>query len=321
MAIKIVDGGQIHSEFNELLKNFMPYAQEKLGYDRSVEVQLVSDPKNAKDPLGKTAYYDPNLMRITLFIDKRHVKDILRSLSHELVHHKQNCEGQLSNISTEEGYAQNDPHLREMEYEAENLTNTLLLRDWEDKFKGERKKMNEDIYREAWDRANKLINEMAEPMASTEDPQQQQLSAEDVDELELSLKQNDKIPPEVVKILMDRLRDLLIPDGGEGVTVAEQLDEAAGTDVRWCASTKGGKKITIYAPEDATKRDVLYKVKRKHKDVVSVAKSEGSTCAAQVSEIKNVTKKIKKRLEENSNWARRDKDMQLFRELQKRWCK
>jgi hypothetical protein len=78
MSIRIVDGDQVHGEFNELLKNFMPYAQKKLGYDKPVDVQLVSDPKNAKDPLGKTAYYDPNLMRITVFVDKRHVKDILR---------------------------------------------------------------------------------------------------------------------------------------------------------------------------------------------------------------------------------------------------
>tara|TARA_R110002020_G_scaffold61745_1_gene165829 strand:+ start:304 stop:1560 length:1257 start_codon:yes stop_codon:yes gene_type:complete len=145
VAIKVIDGDQIHNKFDELLKSFMPFAQKKLGYDKPVDVQLVSDPENAKDPLGKTAYYDPNLMRITIFVDKRHAKDIMRSLSHELVHHKQNCDGQLSNIKTGEGYAQTDPHLREMEIEAEDKTNTILFRDWEDQYKQGDRKMNENV--------------------------------------------------------------------------------------------------------------------------------------------------------------------------------
>ena len=89
-----------------------------------------------KDPLGKTAYYNPDKMEITLFVDKRHVKDILRSLSHELVHHTQNCRGDFNNskIAGEQGYAQKDPHLREMEREAYELGN-MCFRDWEDNYK------------------------------------------------------------------------------------------------------------------------------------------------------------------------------------------
>ena len=65
-------------------------------------------------------------MRITIFVDKRHAKDILRSLSHELVHHKQNCEGKLANMKAGEGYAQKSPHLRNMEAEAYLLGNGFL---------------------------------------------------------------------------------------------------------------------------------------------------------------------------------------------------
>ena len=36
---------------------------------------------------------------------------------------------------------------------------------------------------------------------------------------------------------------------------------------------------------------------------------------------KDVTKKIKKRIQENSNWAREGKDDQLYNELRDRWCK
>jgi len=57
-------------------------------------------------------------------------------LSHELVHHTQNCNGQFENTGEMgEGYAQNDKHLREMERQAYEQGN-LVFRDWEDSIKG-----------------------------------------------------------------------------------------------------------------------------------------------------------------------------------------
>ena len=115
---------------------FLPYAQKRLKFDKPVGVNFISDLENAKNPLGKTAYYNPDKMEITVFVDKRHVKDILRSLSHELVHHTQNCRGEFdSGIETKPGYAQRDPHMRKMEGEAYLLGNGFLFRDWEDKMK------------------------------------------------------------------------------------------------------------------------------------------------------------------------------------------
>ena len=161
MAIKIVDGSSVHKNFDGILKSFLPHAKKTLGYDKPVDIQLVSDPENAKDPFGKTAYYDPGLMKVTVFVDKRHVKDILRSISHELVHHKQNCEGRL-HTPAGEGYAQNDPHLREMEGEAYLEGNGFLFRDFEDKVKGD-EKMKEDILKETVKRTIKrLLTEVAD---------------------------------------------------------------------------------------------------------------------------------------------------------------
>ena len=55
----------------------------------------------------------------------------MRSVSHELVHHHQNCDGKLDNIGpTHEGYAQSDTYLREMEEDAYRRGN-LVFRDWE----------------------------------------------------------------------------------------------------------------------------------------------------------------------------------------------
>jgi hypothetical protein len=77
----------------QLIKQFMPFAQERFGFEEPPKLFFKDDEANAKDPLGKTAYYDPNERTITLYITGRHPKDILRSLGHELVHHKQNCCG------------------------------------------------------------------------------------------------------------------------------------------------------------------------------------------------------------------------------------
>ena len=128
--------------FHKLAKQFIPYAQKKMGFDRPVGINLISDPENAKNPLGKTAHYDPNKLEVTVFVDKRHVKDILRSMSHELVHHTQNCRGDLENRPTGPGYAQEDGHMREMERQAYE-EGQMVLRDFEDNLKKENQKMSE----------------------------------------------------------------------------------------------------------------------------------------------------------------------------------
>ena len=119
-----------------LFNQFMPFAQERMGFHKPPRVFLRDDPANAQNPLGKTAYYDPSQMSVTLYINGRHPKDVMRSLSHELVHHTQNCNGQFDGThEMGEGYAQNDEHLREMEREAYEQGN-LCFRDWEDSIKG-----------------------------------------------------------------------------------------------------------------------------------------------------------------------------------------
>jgi hypothetical protein len=126
------------SVVKELIKKFYPVAKERFGFKKPVRLFLRQDPCNAENPLGKTAHYEPSDMTIVLYITGRHPKDVLRSFSHELVHHKQNCEGCFDNLEGEmgEGYAQNNEHMREMEKEAYTEGN-LALRDWEDGQKGE----------------------------------------------------------------------------------------------------------------------------------------------------------------------------------------
>jgi hypothetical protein len=120
-----------------LIKQFMPFAQKQIGFEKPPRLFLRNDTENADNPLGKTAFYDPAAQSVTLYVTGRHPKDILRSLGHELVHHKQNCDGQFENAGDMgEGYAQKNPHLRRMEEEA-NQDGSMCLRDFEDMLKKE----------------------------------------------------------------------------------------------------------------------------------------------------------------------------------------
>ena len=84
---------------------------------------------NAKDFLGKTAYYDPIDKAIIIYTEGRHPKDIVRSFSHEMIHHMQNIEDRLGNITTTN--TQEDDHLNDLEAEA-NLKGTMTFRNWTD---------------------------------------------------------------------------------------------------------------------------------------------------------------------------------------------
>ena len=120
---------------SEYLESFLPFAKKRLKYDKDPKIDFISDKENAKMPLGKTAYYEPASMTVTVYTDNRHPKDIMRSLSHELVHHTQNCNGQFDGEhGMESGYAQKDEHLRKMEEDA-YLRGNMCFRDWEDGYK------------------------------------------------------------------------------------------------------------------------------------------------------------------------------------------
>jgi hypothetical protein len=127
-------GGNI-SHLEQLVKSFLPYSQQQLGFDKPVKIIFQSDPSNADVLLGKTAQYNPQEFEVHLYTDRRHPKDIMRSLSHEMVHHAQNCRGDFGSCGdTSAGYAQRDPHLRKMEREAYTKGN-LIFRDFEDLIK------------------------------------------------------------------------------------------------------------------------------------------------------------------------------------------
>tara|TARA_R110000824_G_scaffold295737_1_gene484021 strand:- start:1387 stop:2181 length:795 start_codon:yes stop_codon:yes gene_type:complete len=219
-------------QFHKLSTEFLPFAQKKLGFDKPISVNLMSDPQNAKDPLGKTAYYEPEKMKITLFVDKRHVKDILRSMAHELVHHTQNCRGEFKNgIHAGEGYAQEDGHMREMEREAYEK-GQLILRDWED---GRKKSMTDQIQRE-----NKVMKEgmthEGNCQAAHKDLEHSEWEAKQSEEESAVLEEDEaEDVAELEESASEKKKVWKNPDGESGTVICEPgpcTEKAAGDKIR-----------------------------------------------------------------------------------------
>lgn len=93
----------------------------------------------------KTGYYVPEKKLIVVFTKDRHPKDILRSFTHEMVHHAQNLRG--DDLAFYEGDdVKNNERLEEIESEA-YLKGNIYFRKWTEYFKnGEEKELlNESI--------------------------------------------------------------------------------------------------------------------------------------------------------------------------------
>ena len=118
-------------DYKQMIADLTDYMVKK---GRNIEplpkVEFIDgDLENAKEFLGKTAYYDPNTQTIVLYTEGRHPKDIVRSFSHEMVHHTQFLEDRLEDIQTTD--TTKDDNLDQIEQEA-NLVGTMTFRNWTD---------------------------------------------------------------------------------------------------------------------------------------------------------------------------------------------
>ena len=213
-------------DIKDLIQKFYPYAKDKLGFEHPVRVVMRQDAENAKDSLGKTAYYDPAEKLIVLYVTNRHPKDVLRSFSHELVHHAQNCRGDLDDLSTDGRYAE-DGKGREIEAEAYLLGNGFLVRDWEDgkkqnegvnKMKVSKSELKKIIQEELEKARKEKVDEQAPGLALTKGPRQGPDK-----EPSLGIKSGDET---------DRSDDNRFLDDKELRAIAQAVDDLGNLDTR-----------------------------------------------------------------------------------------
>lgn len=88
----------------------------------------------------KTGYYLPDEKKVVVFCKDRHPKDILRSFSHEMIHHMQNLEGKDLKFCAGDDVKDNEK-LEKIESEA-YLKGNIYFRKWTE-YNNSSKKLNE----------------------------------------------------------------------------------------------------------------------------------------------------------------------------------
>ena len=148
------DFGDLESHIQDMYSFFA----KKYSFDKHPAIHLDSDEQNKAEILGKTAYYDPQSFEVHVYTDGRHPKDMLRSVAHELIHHKQNLEDRLQ-VGGYNGpgyYLEND-ELKEVEHEA-MLEGNACMREWEDTKKYKNPKENGNMSLKEW--KNNELNQL-----------------------------------------------------------------------------------------------------------------------------------------------------------------
>jgi hypothetical protein len=224
--IRLLKNTTDFTDFEDLLHDFLDYAQKYMDLKQVPEIEFVHDEHNGKDILGKTAQYDPNSMEIHVYSYGRHPKDMLRSIAHELVHHMQNEQGRLNVGGYHgQGYAQKNPALREIEKEA-MLQSNLCLRDWEDGLKEQKRTIykewrNNTMSLKEW--KNKELNTLLIEKWGFGSIEEQ---VEEVSEENVKMVNSDDVPKDA---------DVVVPDGrGDlvGIKKEEKIEEVTAEEYR-----------------------------------------------------------------------------------------
>jgi hypothetical protein len=100
---------------------FIKYACKNLAVQNPPRNLTLSYDTNQVKDRRSFGYFDPNDHKIWVYVKNRNMADILRTLAHELVHHKQNLDGRIDYESGETG--------SDIENEA-NAKAGILLRDF-----------------------------------------------------------------------------------------------------------------------------------------------------------------------------------------------
>ncbi len=107
----------------KIMAAFVNFAKDELGIDDGIKVALAYE---RTPDITTTAYYHLNGF-VKIYVKDRAIIDVCRSIAHELVHHKQNLEGRLTD-SVKDGEDGS-----EIENEANSIAG-VIIRKWGKKY-------------------------------------------------------------------------------------------------------------------------------------------------------------------------------------------
>lgn len=145
-AGNILNEGLFNQKAKQLSKYFDSYNKFLIRHNIPIEPlpKVHLDTSNQGDDLLiKTGYYLPSSNEITLFVKDRHLKDILRSYAHEMLHRIQNLEDPKRNWGTG-GDLKDDDILSDIEGDAYKRGN-LLFRQWTEELRKNKRSLNESV--------------------------------------------------------------------------------------------------------------------------------------------------------------------------------
>jgi len=88
-----------HKDFGPMMDTFVSFASDKLGIKSIPKVNYKNnDDQDAQPSFGG---YNPSSQEIIVCTKNRHPMDVFRTIAHELVHHKQNEDGKIKDVSKE----------------------------------------------------------------------------------------------------------------------------------------------------------------------------------------------------------------------------
>lgn len=90
---------------------------------------ILDDSNQGEDVFVYTGYFDPEADGIRLFTNGRHPKDVLRTFAHELIHWKQQCNGDIEKSGYTSDKITEDKNLVHLEAEA-YLKGNMAFRSW-----------------------------------------------------------------------------------------------------------------------------------------------------------------------------------------------
>jgi hypothetical protein len=115
-------------EYKPYIKSLVEYMLEN-GYTKKPLPKVKLNRQKQEGLFINTGRYIHSMNLVELFLDGRHPKDVLRSLAHELIHHKQFLDGRITDDMCEESEITKNDLILPFEEEA-YLKGNIAFRTW-----------------------------------------------------------------------------------------------------------------------------------------------------------------------------------------------